>query len=178
MSDRELMQQALDALEYLPEMSGIEEAIQALRDRLAQPEPEPVIPAGVITAIRNAGLTLVQTQHGYHLQRIEGIKAQPELYKQPEDNRLLMKAYRAIYEKHPKPEPVAWGIANTRPTEKNPLMMVMLDEPKPSHLVVPLYTAPPKREWVGLTDEEVDAWGPLIQPIVRSIEAKLKEKNT
>ena len=39
MSDRELMQQALDALEYLPEMSGIEEAIQALRDRLAQSEP-------------------------------------------------------------------------------------------------------------------------------------------
>jgi len=35
-----------------------------------------------------------------------------------------------------------------------------------------------EREWVGLTDEEVDAWGPLIQPIVRSIEAKLKEKNT
>ena len=22
---------------------------------------------------------------------------------------------------------------------------------------VPLYTAPPKREWVGLTDEEIDA---------------------
>ena len=54
-------------------------------------------------------------------------------------------------------EPVAWGIANTRPTEKNPLMMVMLDKPEPSHLVVPLYTAPPQREWQGLTDEEINA---------------------
>lgn len=55
----------------------------------------------------------------------------------------------------PEPEPVAWGIANTRPTEKQPLMMVMLDEPDYSHLVVPLYPAQPQREWVGLTDEEM-----------------------
>ena len=46
----------------------------------------------------------------------------------------------------PSWEPVAWGILNTRPTEKQPLMMVMLDEPEPSHLVVPLYTAPPQHE--------------------------------
>jgi hypothetical protein len=54
-------------------------------------------------------------------------------------------------------KPVAWGIANTRPTEKQSLMMVMLDEPEPSHMVVPLYTAPPQRKpWdnqVLITDE-------------------------
>jgi hypothetical protein len=42
-------------------------------------------------------------------------------------------------------------------------------------------TAPPKREWVGLTDEEVSSienagvWG---EKDIRAIEAKLKEKNT
>ena len=46
--------------------------------------------------------------------------------------------------------------------------------------ITPLYTAPPKREWVGLTDEEMfgehtkyltrNEWAPMI-------EAKLKEKN-
>ena len=52
----------------------------------------------------------------------------------------------------------------------------------------PLYTAPPKREWVGLTDEEVSeiidreigfnsCWGPE-EAFVRAVEAKLKEKNT
>ena len=49
----------------------------------------------------------------------------------------------------------------------------------------PLYTALPKREWVGLTDEEIDyIWG--ISPgdyedkfaFPRAIEAKLREKNT
>ena len=66
---------------------------------------------------------------------------------------------------------------------------------------LPLYTAPPKREWVGLTDEQVeDEWERItghsifggdrsegramyISPdevieFSRAIEAKLKEKNT
>jgi hypothetical protein len=52
MTDRELMQQALDALEYASDETKPEglhgcdclicEAIPALRDRLAQPEQEPV----------------------------------------------------------------------------------------------------------------------------------------
>jgi hypothetical protein len=44
----------------------------------------------------------------------------------------------------------------------------------------PLYTAPPQREWIGLTDEEVSetltehhGW----QQFAKAIEAKLKEKN-
>ncbi len=85
----------------------------------------------------------------------------------------------------PEPEPVAWGIANTRPTEKHPLMMVMTYKPEPSSLVVPLYTAPPQREWQGLTDEEIMSLLPgavRLPPgwseTVRAIEAKLKEKNT
>jgi hypothetical protein len=46
-----------------------------------------------------------------------------------------------------------------------------------------LYTTPPKREWVGLTDEEIikihDAWtGKNIGFITGLVEAKLKEKNT
>jgi hypothetical protein len=48
--------------------------------------------------------------------------------------------------------------------------------------VTPLYAAPPKREWVGLTDEEkeklVEAfYGTDIQRL-EAVEAKLKEKNT
>ena len=47
---------------------------------------------------------------------------------------------------------------------------------------IPLYTAPPKREWVGLTDEEVESWRGnydfFDSALVREVEAKLKEKNT
>ncbi len=52
-----------------------------------------------------------------------------------------------------------------------------------------LYTAPPQREWVGLTDEEVASvlgFGEytvgsakvILLAIAHTVEAKLKEKNT
>jgi len=47
----------------------------------------------------------------------------------------------------------------------------------------PLYTAPPRREWVGLTDEEINAiefpqsGTATMRDFVRIIEAKLREKN-
>ena len=56
----------------------------------------------------------------------------------------------------------------------------------------PLYTAPPKREWVGLTEEErdhlegqhlyaarnqVEAWIEGVPAFIDAIEAKLREKN-
>ena len=46
--------------------------------------------------------------------------------------------------------------------------------------LVPLYTAPPERPWVGLTDEEMQAlWDRYAHmEMMRAIEAKLKEKNT
>ena len=51
--------------------------------------------------------------------------------------------------------------------------------------VVPLYTAPQQREWVGLTDEDMcAAWAQSkgdvlfrLRPFARAIEAKLREKN-
>ena len=46
---------------------------------------------------------------------------------------------------------------------------------------VPLYTAPPKREWVWLTKDEVDSWklpdSPTVFEFAQFIEEKLKEKN-
>ena len=45
-----------------------------------------------------------------------------------------------------------------------------------------LSSSSPKREWQGLTDEEIDTWNIVghesLREFVRSIEAKLKEKNT
>ena len=54
------------------------------------------------------------------------------------------------------------------------------------HELEPLYTAPPKRTWVGLTDEEINSvrhnrdWtAPWTdETFARAIEAKLKERNT
>ena len=79
-----------------------------------------------------------------------------------------------------KENPVAWF--STSPDGK--LSNKFACKPTEGNWVEPLYTAPPKREWVGLTDKEVweaikdvlDGGGCL--DLARALEAKLKEKNT
>jgi hypothetical protein len=106
-------------------------------------------------------------------------------------------------------EPVAWrtfdgeGGYDYRSYEMNETYDKEWSERNPNHKgwVEPLYTAPPKREWVGLTDEQVeDEWERItghsifggdrsegramhISPdevieFSRTIEQALKEKNT
>ena len=129
-TDRELMQQALEALEQSETTVPYEgfgmahreaerkhqASITALRERLAQPEQEPVASVGSLNEF--SAMELVRR-----------------------------------------------GFA----------------------LTDPLYTAPQRREWVGLTDDQVSAIADQhsvegfeldIMAFARSIEAKLKERNT
>ena len=73
-------------------------------------------------------------------------------------------------------EPVAW--ANSFDLQN--FDMKVRTGPDLNH-TVPLYTAPTKREWVGLTEEEISAvdWktNETLHDYARAIEAKLKEKN-
>ena len=86
-------------------------------------------------------------------------------------------------------EPVAW-ITNVGKGELWWHQSSKFDEegnligPNPDD--IPLYAAPPKKEWVGLTDQEINsvcykrdwtaAW--TNTTFARAIEEKLKEKNT
>ena len=74
----------------------------------------------------------------------------------------------------PEQEPVAW-VYNGILHEFDPSEFATSE-------VTPLYIAPPKRKWVGLTDEEVESWRGnydfFDSALVREVEAKLKEKNT
>ena len=81
----------------------------------------------------------------------------------------------------PEQEPVAWGM----PRKDGLVLDVICPQEhsrEPGDYTIPLYTAPPKREWVGLTDEEVESWRGnydfFDSALVREVEAKLKEKNT
>ena len=82
-------------------------------------------------------------------------------------------------------EPVAW-----LSTDCIGERYLCFTKPKDNDPVQPLYTAPPKREWVGLTDEEIQDLSFLSQKIdesnaawfdrwgfARAIEARLREKN-
>ena len=101
----------------------------------------------------------------------------------------------------PEQEPVAW--MSDSPTKGNgkQLHWTKAEAWRWSSNITPLYTAPPKREWVGLTDEEEEQCSikagamyrrhkysirnQSVSPaddyewhLIRAIEAKLKEKNT
>jgi len=75
----------------------------------------------------------------------------------------------------PKQEPVAWML--TLPDGTHDWIL----DGKDCDGYVPLYTAPPRKEWVGLTDEEIkkimQRWRNGYIDI-KDVEQLLKEKNT
>ena len=93
--------------------------------------------------------------------------------------------FKELYAAQPEQEPVAWGCS--RFIEDDNGLQIGTDEPElawgkfapDDNGWWPLYTTPPKRPWVGLTDEEIEScanWRWMTT--CRAIEAKLKEKNT
>lgn len=82
---------------------------------------------------------------------------------------------------YPEPEPVAWFCK----LPDNKISIKIVGKPTEGNWE-PLYTAPPQREWVRLTEEEIIRLRNLYDPtahwsldmFARVIEAKLKEKNT
>jgi hypothetical protein len=133
---------------------------EALRKALEQPEQEPVC-------------FLRETSWSYEIAPWDDPNGIPVYTAPPisDYHEGWEEGFKAATREH---EPVAWM--------------------KPSGLVspyqhgsyqIPLYTAPPKREWVGLTDEEIQAErhkldttaGWTYDHFARAIEAKLKDKN-
>jgi len=89
-----------------------------------------------------------------------------------------------------EPEPVAWFTEDHREDKSATTYSKKMAGrwKEKGWPVTPLYTAPPQRkEWQGLTDEEVGMLTvfdglhhvevPLLAKFTRAIEAKLKEKN-
>lgn len=82
-----------------------------------------------------------------------------------------------VYEVPVEQEPVAWGM---RDMDGNIYDCISAKEHVRAEgdYNVPLYTTPPRREWVGLTEDEAFACrGCDYFETYKAIEAKLKEKN-
>ena len=93
------------------------------------------------------------------------------------DEKIITSLRQAIAEAE-KQKPVAYGMWDTQLGRGSRMMMVRLDKGQDG-CIVPLYTSPPQRQWVGLTDEEMLSVVHYTQlDNARAIEAKLKEKNT
>ena len=153
-NDRELMQDALDALNNFDKgnhgMRWQVPLIKALRARLAQPEND-------FNPDWDAMAVMVEEQQrmAKRIEELEARLAQPEQ------------------------EPVAWFCK----LPDNKISIKIVGKPTEGNWQ-PLYTAPPQREWVGLTDEEVvvranaEVFAEAFARGVAWAELKLKEKNT
>ena len=139
MTDRELMQQALDAL---------------------------------IDAADSQNWEMQQNidQHGEWYRRSVNLKQSTT------NSQAAIEALRARLAQ-PEPEPVAYGVLDEDGQIDWTCDYPFSNEPGwPDS--VPLYTAPPQREWQGLTDEEIEnCFEMSMFGTCRAIEAKLKEKN-
>jgi len=144
MTDRELLQQALDALEWAERrysyanLDLFNKPIEALRTRLAQPEPEPV--AWEVWTIHNHIFFSIGVQS---FQINDVLEHQPEVLAEEFSEWLATQLRHALTQ-----------LSNT---------------------------APPKKEWVGLTGEELQEiyqGGGTVHFKLAMAEAKLKEKNT
>ena len=170
---KEALKLALEALEvanscvdgyYIPKgkthLPEIEEAITAIKEALVQPEQEPTTKEGELRAMKT------------------------ELWKQPKQDGKCKHCTDGCpacdARKLPEQEPVAWRAWVSKFPQGTGSDWVYVTKPimKDSVHNQPLYTTPPQRTWVGLTD--IDYAGlPLEQVgLVRWAEAKLKEKNT
>ena len=76
----------------------------------------------------------------------------------------------------PEPEPVAWG------NKKGEFKIHQEADENFKSTAIPFYSAPPKKEWIDLTEEEIGeiyraGWKNNMD-LAQAIQAKLKEKNT
>ena len=80
-----------------------------------------------------------------------------------------------------KDKPVAWRAKNTYENQEGWFYAEWHPDGLTPQVAELLYTTPPQRTWVGLTDEDISE---IVRgthntgSFVRAIEAKLKEKNT
>lgn len=82
-------------------------------------------------------------------------------------------------EAQPKQEPVAYVVYPCtffKGSSRNPELTFTKPELSSEDLIVNLYTSPPQREWVGLTDKEFQWCADENWPMIRVAEM-LKEKN-
>lgn len=173
MTDRELMQQALETAEQIAsadyrhwgELASLGEferwarsranhIAEALRARLAQPEP----------AECDGG----QCGIGGYCKQCP--KTQPDV---PETAFGETKPVAWMYKGEPWFDGTIWHDQSEVTTHKRVAMFKDKN-------AKPLYTAPPQREWQGLTEADMDELIPRFAryELIRAAEAKLKEKNT
>jgi hypothetical protein len=198
MTDRELMQMALDALEAYPQGWRTDKAqnvMDALRDRLAQPEPEPVAWVENLTDPQPHAVTDLKYCSVAQRESGEDLKYVP-LYAEvctaigKVDEPVVFNTLSSL--RHKKTVGPIESVMTGRPqTAMQPCAGRNCGSTNPNLHSAECFEDYEKsagmRKWVGLTDEEIKAlasWWPsyehmpALMTLARDIENSLKEKNT
>ena len=196
----EVLKQMVDVLEYWDVHGKIhqptEEAIQAGKQAIAKLESqEPVAWLLTDKNINSLQVDSIQRlidrlKHAHHTDLCVRINGQDEWFQAD----WLKHMVRVTLPQRTEQEPEAWMYQEYRDDDqfgwRDEIQFVQPpNDPNYFRNIVPVYTTPPQRTWVGLTDEEVESYwdwedfqtgaGRLtILEMVRDIEAKLKDKNT
>ena len=197
MTDRELMQQALEALEEINKLSigenaiclpaEIDGAMDALRERLAQPEQEPVV-WGVFDGPNLHDVNFTK-EEAHEMARLKGDGSVVKpLYTSPnpEQQKPVKFKCTVVDDAHPNGVPLSqWG----KQHEMQPCAGRNCGSTNPNLHSAECFEDYEKstgmNQWVGLTDEEINSvcykrdWtAPWTNTtFARAIEAKLREKN-
>jgi len=177
-TDRELMQQALEALDSKHDMTKAEwrylsyHAFNDLRERLAQPEQEPVAWQVMVENEATNQFSKKDMAHDWCVQ--QKLSGSPYAY-----------WIRPLYTAPPEQESLAWLYPEGLAALKAGKCWTAYGTKQDKDNNIPIYTTPPEQErraWQGLTDEErlaceLNAKGNYVA-LVRAVETKLKEKNT
>jgi hypothetical protein len=150
---REEAQSVLDAVENIPHFHNA--VIETLRARLAQPEPEPEH-ADALGSPCPEFWDWLPKAYG---QRESFTKYNMEV------------AFLAGAQLSARQQPVAYMGTDI---EGNPNKFRL----NAFGGSIPLYTAPPQREWQGFNEHEIGIWRERAQEILRWAEQVLKEKNS
>ena len=165
--------------EWTPErIAGMARLKEAQDKKLAQPEQEPVANGKLKVTLQDTPTEIELSQYKKMLQAAcaDLGAINDALGIDPNDGGAepIILAIEEL--KGRSQEPMAWMVYTLDGTS-----VCVTDNPSsftPEHRALPLYTTPPQRTWVGLTDEEREEIA-LEVPIdaVSITEAKLKEKN-
>jgi hypothetical protein len=174
---REEAQHVLDALERAlsddqPYIVRCKQTVETLRARLTQPEPKPV----AYLCENAVGHKYFRWKKPQSVFKPIALYTTPPQHEYPVNFIDALKFHTAMQEL--EPEPVAWGVL-----DDDGQIDWTCDYPFSDHPgwpnSAPLYTAPPKKEWVGLTEAErleIIAVGGEAA-VLYVTEAKLREKN-
>ena len=177
---QEALKLALEALYALAAMNHTTQqmksnAINAIKEALAKPQQEPVLQDIEQYRMQMSGISTAAI--GYWKED-DVIHPDYDTLALRDVAKLYAK-YDALYKAQPEQEPVALEVVYET--------IIQWDEGggkrsrrELARRIVGLYTTPPQRTWVGLTDDDIVHIGVatgLERVAVNMIEAKLKEKN-